>query len=75
MSHMSKGPSATYPHSRSRKVSAITEHIWSRSCHTIDLDNTKVLSKEAYFFPRIIHEAVEIVKRPINFNREDGYPP
>jgi hypothetical protein len=56
------------------KASAIAEHAWSEPGHSILFDDAKIIAKEGKYFPRIIREAIEIVKRPENFNREDGYP-
>jgi hypothetical protein len=36
-------------------------------------EEAKLIVKENRYFPRIIREAIEIVKTPTNINREDGY--
>ena len=53
--------------------SAVAEHQWSGPTHNIDFDNASLLNKEGRYYPRIIREAIEIAKKPKNFNREDGY--
>jgi hypothetical protein len=32
------------------------------------------MTKEGKYFPRVIREATEIIKRLENVNREEGYP-
>ena len=56
-----------------REKSAICEHILdSGSNHWVQFQNPTVLSKEQFYFPRMIREAIEIRRTP-NFNRDDGY--
>ena len=55
------------------RLSAIAEHTWSGPNHNPDYDNAKVIANEKRYFPRIIREAIEIMKTPNNLNREDGY--
>ncbi|GJQ88363.1 hypothetical protein Trydic_g19497 [Trypoxylus dichotomus] len=39
--------------------------------HTIDFDNTKILTKNENLTTRIIREAIETEKRPKNLNKQD----
>ena len=54
------------------KGSAVAEHFYNTN-HTIEFDKTQLLVKTANSRERVIREAIEIVKHPNNFNREDGY--
>jgi hypothetical protein len=56
------------------KASAIAEHAWSEPGHSILFDDAKIIAKEGKYFPRIIREAIEIIKRSENVKREYGYP-
>ena len=65
-------------HERAMKLhqwdaSAVAEHYASSPGHKIMFNATRVLAKTEEYHPRLIREAIEIAKRPNNFNREDGY--
>ncbi len=49
--------------------SAIAEHSYI-SKHKIEFENTQLIAKEHFYFPRIIREAIEIKKLPDNFNNQ-----
>jgi hypothetical protein len=55
------------------RKSALAEHTWSGPTHNMKFEEAKLIVKENRYFPRIIREAIEIVKTPTNINREDGY--
>lgn len=42
--------------------------------HEMDYDRTKISGREKGFHTRLLREAVEIIKRPKNCNRDDGMP-
>lgn len=58
---------------KQHQLSAISEHAWSEPGHNILFEDAKILAKESKYFPRLIREAIEIVKTPANFNRDQGY--
>ncbi|XP_053989899.1 uncharacterized protein LOC128882340, partial [Hylaeus volcanicus] len=52
--------------------SAVAEHFY-RTNHVIEFDKANVLASIDNYQQRVIREAIEIVKQPQNFNKEDGY--
>jgi hypothetical protein len=60
-------------HKRSRgTLTAVGEHIKDTG-HTLDDEGTRVVAREAQYWPRKIHEAIEIKLRTPNLNRDTGY--
>lgn len=57
---------------RSIADSALAEHKYNTG-HQILFNETKLLSRQSYFYPRKFRESIEIFKHPQNFNRDDGY--
>jgi hypothetical protein len=54
------------------KSSALAQHSVS-NLHKIDFKNTKTLASINFLKPRLVREAIEIEKRPVNLNtRDDG---
>ena len=54
-------------------LSAIAEHTYCNPSHNINFDQVQVLAKTQKYYPRLIKESIEILKRPNNFNRDDSY--
>lgn len=55
------------------RKSAIAEHLLEAGTnHWIELHNPQILSTERHYIPRMVKEAIEILKYK-NFNREDGF--
>lgn len=50
--------------------SAVAEHA-ALEGHTIQYDNTEVLSTALHYYPRLQREAIEIFKHPNNFNKKE----
>jgi hypothetical protein len=42
--------------------------------HSILSDDAKIIAKEEKYFPRVIREEIEIIKRRENFKRLEWYP-
>ena len=60
-------------HKRSRgSLTAVGEHIKDTG-HSLDDKGTRVVAREAQYWPRKIHEAIEIKLRTPNLNRDTGY--
>ena len=65
-----KEHSADIKHERT-KNSAVAEHS-KKTNHHICIEKAKVIAVEEHYNKRRIREALEIEKRPKNFNRDDG---
>jgi hypothetical protein len=60
-------------HKRKRGVlTAVGEHL-NETGHSLDEEGTRVVAREEQFWPRKIHEAIEIKLRAPNLNRDAGY--
>ena len=58
-------------HNRSRS-SALAEHA-EKTKHHICIEDAEVIAKVDHFHHRKFREALEIEKRPVNLNRDDGW--
>lgn len=52
--------------------SAIAEHLYDEPSHYIHFEKASILSKERFYIPRLVREAIEIKRRP-NFNRDHSF--
>ena len=52
--------------------SALAEHV-EKTNHHICIEDTKVIATIDHFHHRKLREALEIEKRPVNLNRDDGW--
>ena len=62
---------ADLKHNRSRS-SALAEHA-EKTKHHIFIEYAKVIARIDHFHHRKLREALEIEKRPVNLNRDDGW--
>jgi hypothetical protein len=53
-------------------LSALAEHKHDTG-HNILFEKSKIVARSTHFFPRKIHEAIEIHKHPNNMNKDSGY--
>ena len=61
----------TYLKHRRTKSSALAEHV-EKTYHHVCIEEASVIARVSQFHHRKFREALEIEKRPININREDG---
>ena len=62
---------ADIKHRRSRS-SALAEHA-EKTNHHVCIEDAKVIDRIDHFHHRKLREAIEIEKRPVNLNRDDGW--
>lgn len=48
-----------------------TEHVMSNRNREMLLDDTDVLSRNPFYYPRLYRESIETAKNPYNFNRQE----
>ena len=48
-------------------LSSVAEHAWSEPGHNIKFDEAKIIATEKRYYPRLIREAIEIIKTPQKF--------
>ena len=53
--------------------SAVAEHQLQHGNHRMDTKNAEIIYRNDRYYPRIIREAIEIIKTPNNINRDEGY--
>lgn len=51
--------------------SAVAEHVLAESSHSINYNETTVLSTTTHYYTRLHREAIEIHKHPNNFNKKE----
>jgi len=52
--------------------SSIAEHLDEQPSHYIRFDQAKIISKDRFYIPRLVREAIEIKKTP-NFNKQKSF--